>query len=147
MRRMLELLNTESDGQASLAPGAGIDRIDELAADITRAGLPVEVRREGQVVDLPPGLDLSVYRIVQEGLTNALKHAGPASAQVRLRYGDAGIEVDVSDDGAGTGPGGGTGSGLAGVRERVAIYGGTITAGPTRDGFRLRAHLPIGTPG
>jgi signal transduction histidine kinase len=110
---------------------------------VRHAGLEVEVRTEGKAVELAPGLDISAYRIVQEALTNALKHAGEARASVLVSFGPDNLEIEVSDDGPGGTPNGG-GHGLAGLRERVALFGGTLEAGP-RDhgGFRVRARLPI----
>jgi signal transduction histidine kinase len=109
------------------------------------AALPVALHVEGPVAALPPGVDVSAYRIVQEALTNTLTHAGPASAEVRLRYLPGAIELEVSDDGAGNGVGGEAGGhGLVGMRERVAIYGGRLEAG-TRPagGYLIRARLPF----
>lgn len=107
------------------------------------AGLPVEVAVEGEPNDLPPGIDLSAYRIVQEALTNALKHAGPATARVTVRYGDGELELEVSDDGVGARNGGGAGQGLAGIRERVAVFGGRVEAGRKPEGgWAVRARLP-----
>jgi signal transduction histidine kinase len=108
--------------------------------------MPVTVRIEGERPELPAGIDLSAYRIVQEGLTNALKHAKGAHAEVVVRYGDDGVEVEIADDGPGTNGSRGDGHGLVGMRERVALYGGTLAAGP-RDGggFVLRALLPVET--
>ena len=106
----------------------------------------MELRVEGEARPLPPGVDLSAYRIVQEGLTNALKHAGPARAEVLVRYGDRDLELEVSDDGRGRGDAAnGDGHGLVGMRERVALYGGQLDAGPRPGGgFGLRARLPTG---
>jgi signal transduction histidine kinase len=137
------LRDTEPSG-GGLAPQAGLDRLDSLAREMTASGLPVEVRREGEPVELPPGIDLSAYRIVQEALTNSLKHAGPARAEVVVRYLPGELEVEVSDDGDGTGTGGGSGRGLAGVRERVDVYGGLLDAGQRpQGGFLVRARLPL----
>src|SRR6185437_5156516 len=108
------------------------------------AGLPVELRVEGAPVQLPAGLDLTAYRLVQEGLTNALKHARAEHAQVLVRYGDGHVELTVSDDGTGGGDGDKGGHGLVGMRERVSVYGGELDAGPRPEGgYRLRATLPI----
>ena len=123
----------------------GIEHLDVLVEQVERAGMPVALDIDGDRVPLPAGLDLCAYRIVQEGLTNALKHAGPAHAQVRLRFGAGALDVEVADDGRGVVNGGGDGHGLVGMRERVALYGGSVTAGE-RDGggFAIHAHLPIG---
>src|SRR5262249_20663299 len=119
-------------------------RLDDLAAEVAAAGLPVEVRVEGERVELPPSIDVSAYRIVQEALTNALKHAGPARATVSVRYGADALELEVGDDGSGNGGGGGSGQGLVGIRERVGVYGGELEAGATPGGgFRVRARLPL----
>jgi signal transduction histidine kinase len=142
MRRLLGLLR-ESDEQLALAPEPTLSRLDDLAARVRDAGLPVEVATEGIPVELPPGIDLSAYRIVQEALTNALKHAGPATARVTVRYGDGEIDLEIADDGSGNGNGDGGGHGLTGIRERVAVFGGDVEAGAQPDGgFAIRARLP-----
>jgi len=144
LRRMLGVLREMADQSPDLAPQPGLSGIDELVEHVRQAGLPVSVRVEGDPRPLPPGIDLSAYRIVQEGLTNALKHAGPASAEVVMRYGAREIELEVRDDGRGGGSGNGGGHGLLGMRERVAIYGGDLTAGPRPEGgFALVARLPL----
>jgi len=143
MRRLLGMLRA-ADERAALDPQPGLDRLGELAGQVASAGLPVELRIEGEPVELPPGVDVSAYRIVQEALTNALKHAGPARATVTLRYGDEALELEVVDDGAGNANGGGSGHGLVGIRERVGVYGGELEAGAHPDGgFRVRALLPL----
>jgi signal transduction histidine kinase len=144
MRRLLGILR-EEDAGALLKPQPGLAELDELLANVREAGLPVEVRVEGTATPLPPALDLTAYRIAQEALTNALKHAGSARAQLTLRYEPAAIEIEVSDDGAGTGGGGGTGHGLVGMRERVALRGGRLEAGRADNGWRVHAWLPIET--
>jgi len=142
MRRLLGLLR-ESDEQLALAPQPTLSRLDDLIAQVRDAGLRVEVAIEGTPRELPPGVDLSAYRIVQEALTNALKHAGPATARVTVHYGDGELDLEVSDDGVGGGNGGGTGQGLAGIRERVAVFGGDVEAGSrTEGGYTVRARLP-----
>lgn len=109
---------------------------------MNQAGLPVTLKVEGTPRPLPPGVDLTVYRVAQEALTNTLKHAGPAKARVRLRYDDHAVELAVLDHGQATGPPG-IGHGLIGMRERVMIYGGTLDAGPLPEGgFGVRAVLP-----
>jgi signal transduction histidine kinase len=143
MRRLLGMLRL-ADERATLDPQPGLGRLAELAAEVTAAGLPVEVHVEGDAVELPPGVDVSAYRIVQEALTNTLKHAGPAHATVVLRYVPDGLELEIADDGAGAGGGGGSGQGLVGIRERVGVYGGELEAGADpAGGFRLRARLPV----
>jgi signal transduction histidine kinase len=145
MRRLVGMLRHD-DEQLALAPQPSLSRIKELASTITAAGLPVEVTIEGEPVELPPGVDVSAYRIVQEALTNALKHAGPARAHVILRYLAHELELEVLDDGAGNGNGGGSGHGLAGIRERVGLYGGSLESGSSpAGGYALRVRLPLGT--
>jgi len=142
MRRLLGLLR-ESDDELARAPLPSLARIPELADQLRAAGLEVEVDIEGDPVELPPGVDLSAYRIVQEALTNSLKHAGPAHARVRIRYGADAVELEILDDGRGPGRGHGTGNGLVGLRERAAIVGGALDAGPRDEGgFAVRAALP-----
>jgi signal transduction histidine kinase len=146
MRRMLQVLRThDTDATDDLAPRPTLGRLDALVADVAVAGVRVDVVVEGTPIELPPGVDLSAYRIVQEGLTNVMKHAGGARAQVRLRYRLQDLEIEISDDGDGNGAGDGSGHGLDGVRERVSVHGGTLHAGPRPGGgFELRATLPIG---
>ncbi|HZY66617.1 MAG TPA: ATP-binding protein [Rubrobacteraceae bacterium] len=104
----------------------------------------MELHVEGEPEPLPPGVDLSAYRIVQEALTNTLKHAGPAHARVTVRYRNDEVELEVADDDAGNGTGGGSGQGLIGMRERVAIYGGRFESGRRNsDGYLVRARLPL----
>jgi signal transduction histidine kinase len=143
MRRLLGVLRRADDGQA-LAPQPGLDALDDLVAQVRDAGLPVELTVEGTPAQLPPGLDLSAYRIAQEALTNALKHAGPARAAVTIRYARDSVELEIRDDGAGTGTGGGTGHGLVGMRERVALWGGRLQVGREAGGYVVRASLPLG---
>jgi signal transduction histidine kinase len=145
MRRLLGMLRHD-DEELALAPQPSLSRIDDLVASLRATGLPVELHIEGDPVDLPPGVDVSAYRIVQEALTNALKHAGPACARVTLRYSSADLELEITDDGRGNGHGGGTGHGLAGIRERVAVYGGELESGRQPEGgYALRARLPLGS--
>ena len=142
MRRLLGLLR-ESDDDLALTPQPTLARLDELVAQVRDAGLPVELAVEGKRADLPPGVDLSAYRIVQEALTNALRHAGPATARVTVRYGDGELDLEVSDDGVGGVNGGEGGHGLTGIRERVAVFGGDVEAGaPPEGGYAVRARLP-----
>jgi len=145
MRRLVGLLRRDED-ELALAPQPTLARLDSLVESMSRAGLPVAVRIEGDPVDLPPGLDVSGYRIVQEALTNALRHAGPAHANVVLRYLAHDLEIEVSDDGRGGRPDhAGAGHGLIGMRERVALYGGELSAGPAPGGgFVLSTRIPIG---
>jgi signal transduction histidine kinase len=144
MRRLLGAMR-DGDGDVALAPQPGLDELDALAESVGRAGLPVELRVEGEVFPLPRAVELSAYRIVQEGLTNSLKHAHAERAHVTLRYGSEELEVEVADDGHGPATSDGQGHGLVGVRERVKIYGGQMSAGPGADGgFVLNARLPVG---
>jgi signal transduction histidine kinase len=143
MRRLLGVLQTEK-GEPALAPQPGLARIDPLLAQARTAGLPVELTIEGERQALPPGVDLAAYRIVQEALTNARKHAGPARAQVALSYKGEVLELEVTDDGRAAPGGGDGGHGLIGMRERVALYGGTLEAGPRpAGGYAVRARLPL----
>jgi signal transduction histidine kinase len=143
MRRLLGLLRAD-DEEIALAPQPSLARLDSLVSSVRGAGLPVELVVEGDPVALPPGVDLSAYRIVQEALTNALKHAGPTTARVLVAYEDGEVRLEVADDGAGdAGTGEGTGHGLTGIRERVTVYGGDFDAGPRQGGgFAVRARLP-----
>jgi signal transduction histidine kinase len=143
MRRMVGVLRRPEEGPA-LAPQPSLEHLDRLVEQAREAGLPVDLRVEGAAVELPVGVDLTAYRLVQEGLTNALKHARATRAEVLVNYGDGQIEVVVSDDGKGVGNGDGGGHGLVGMRERVSVYGGELDAGPQPGGgYRLRAKLPL----
>ncbi len=143
MRRMVGVLRRPEEAPA-LAPQPSLEHLDRLVDQAREAGLPVDLRVEGEACELPAGVDLTAYRLVQEGLTNALKHARATRAEVLVNYGDGQIEVMVSDDGNGVGNGGGGGHGLVGMRERVSVYGGELDAGPQPGGgYRLRARLPI----
>jgi signal transduction histidine kinase len=111
---------------------------------VRRAGLPVEVEVAGEPAALPPGVDLSAYRIVQEALTNALKHAGPARARVLVRYGADELQLEITDDGSAPGNGAGAGHGLAGMRERVRVYGGSVESGTRPEGgYSVSVRLPL----
>jgi signal transduction histidine kinase len=143
MRRLVGVLRRPEEAPA-LAPQPSLEHLDKLVEQVREAGLPVELRVEGKVTPLSPGVDLTGYRLVQEGLTNAVKHAGAQGAHVLVRYGSEEVEIVVSDDGDGTGDGEGSGHGLVGMRERVAVYGGKLEAGPRPEGgFALRARLPL----
>ena len=145
MRRLLGVLRRADDALA-LAPQPGLRDLEALVEHVREAGLPVELRFEGEPLALPPGIDLSAYRIVQEALTNALKHAGGARAEVTVRYETGAVELEVRDDGDGSGDGGGTGHGLIGMRERVALWGGRLDAGSHEGGgWAVRARLPLGS--
>ncbi len=145
LRRLLGVLR-EGDDQPATTPQPGLDRLDALVEQVRAAGLRVDLRVEGDPVLLPAGVDLSAYRIVQEALTNTLKHAGRAEAEVIIRYRASVLELEVLDNG--TGPStqlNGSGHGLVGMRERVTLYGGVFEAGSRNGhGFAVRARLPIG---
>ena len=142
MRRLVGVLRRPEEAPA-LAPQPSLEHLDRLVSQARESGLPVELRIEGEPTQLPPGVDLTAYRLVQEGLTNAIKHARATRADVVVRYGDDEVEISVMDDGAGGGDGGGSGHGLVGMRERVSVYGGELEAGPRAGGgYALRARLP-----
>ena len=143
MRRMVGVLRRPEEAPA-LAPQPSLEYLETLVEKAREAGLPVDLRVEGDPVQLPAGVDLTAYRLVQEGLTNALKHSRAKRAEVLVRYSDSQVEVTVSDDGHGGGGGDGGGHGLVGMRERVTVYGGDLEAGPRPEGgYRLRARLPV----
>ena len=143
MRRLLAAMRDDGE-EAELAPQPGLDGLDSLAQEVSRAGLPVELRLEGTPEPLPTGVDLTAYRLVQEGLTNALKHARASAADVTVRYRADEVQLEVRDDGAGAAPSDGLGHGLVGIRERVKIYGGEMSAGTANGGgFVLSTRLPI----
>ena len=144
MRRMVGVLRRPEEAPA-LAPQPSIEHLDKLVEQVREAGLPVQLRVEGDPLPLPAGLDLTAYRLVQEGLTNALKHARAQHAEVLVHYSDGHVELTVSDDGRGAGDRDGGGHGLVGMRERITVYGGELEAGPRPEGgYRLRARLPVG---
>lgn len=143
MRRMVGLLRIGGDAQ-ELAPQPGLGDLDELVRQVRDAGLSVEVRVEGEPQPLQRGIDLSAYRILQEALTNARKHAGPAHARLTVRWLPTILELEVQDDGAGRANGAGGGHGLVGMRERVSFYGGQLEAGNRPEGgYSVRARLPL----
>ena len=154
MRRLLGVLRGDGDQAPSLAPQPGLADVGSLVEQVGRAGLRVELVVEGTEAPLPAGVDLSAYRIVQEALTNAVKHGGPGRARVLVRYGTDVLEVQVRDEG-GTGPAlargpvdGRSGQGLVGMRERVNLFGGELHAGPAPGGgFAVAARLPLQGPG
>ncbi len=161
MRQLLGVLRggaeLESDGEeaegeeAGYGPQPGLERVEELVAQVRSAGVPAELRLEGTPRPLGPAMELSAFRIVQEALTNVLKHAGAAHAEVLVRYGDREVELTISDDGRGAaaalgaeGGAPGSGHGLVGMRERVALFDGELSAGPRPGGgYRVRARLPL----
>jgi signal transduction histidine kinase len=150
LRRTLGVLRPDggSDGHA---PQPSLRRLDELLDQVRAAGLRVEVERDGDVDALPPGLDVSAYRVLQEALTNVLRHAGPTDVAVRLRAAGSALDLAVEDAGprAGRpapapGPGPGSGHGLLGMRERVAVYAGELQTGPRPGGGgSVRVRLPL----
>jgi signal transduction histidine kinase len=143
MRRLIGVVR--SDDGLALTPQPTLADLEQLVEKVREAGLRAELRIEGERQPLPPGIDLSAYRIVQEALTNTLKHAGPARAVVTVRYATGAVEVEVVDDGDGSGDGSGTGNGLIGMRERVSLWGGELDAGRVGGGgWSVRARLPLG---
>jgi signal transduction histidine kinase len=147
MRRLVGMLRSGEE-TLPLAPQPSVKELGTLVEQVRAAGLPVQLAVEGEPRDLPPGVDLSAFRIVQEALTNALTHAGPARARVVLRYLADELELEISDDGPGTSDGVGSGYGLVGMRERVLIYGGELQAGrQPGGGYALRVRLPLRSAG
>jgi signal transduction histidine kinase len=151
LRRLLGVLRTD-DSAAALAPQPGLDQVGALAAQVREAGLAVELRVDGERDQMPAGVDLAAYRIVQEALTNVLKHATASHAVVRVGYRPDAIELEVLDDGHGplgaVNGGAGTGQGLIGMRERASLYGGVVEARPRPEGgFAVRARLPVRSAG
>jgi len=143
MRRLLDAMRREGD-HLDLSPQPGLEEIQALLDDVRAAGLDVHLHVHGDPVDLPPGLALSAYRITQEGLTNVIKHANSRHAEVHLRYSTDDLVLEIRDDGYGPAAPDGLGHGLVGIRERVKLYGGSMTAGATEaGGFSLRARLPL----
>jgi signal transduction histidine kinase len=146
MRRLLGVLRAEDDGP-SLTPQPGLADVETLLGHIREAGLPVDLTVEGEPRALPPGVELSAFRIVQEALTNVLRHAGTARARVTVRYRTDAVEVQVVDDGRSSGDRRPGGHGLVGMQERVTLYGGTLTTGEQSEGgFAVTAVLPVGSP-
>jgi signal transduction histidine kinase len=143
MRRLLGAIRRD-DEQGELAPQPGLARLEPLLQDVRNAGLSVDLEVQGEPFPLPQGIDVSAYRIVQEGLTNTLKHARASQANVVIGYGSDELRVDVSDDGEDSPSGDGLGHGLIGIRERVTIYGGEMSAAAARGGgFILSTRLPL----
>jgi signal transduction histidine kinase len=144
LRRLLGNVRAR-EGSSSLAPQPGLARLDALIEQVRSAGVAVEVTVEGESRELPPGLDLSAYRIVQEALTNTLKHAHASRANVLVRYGTEALDVGIVDDGRGaTDDGAERGHGIIGMRERAALFGGHLWVGPAPGGgFAVHAHIPL----
>jgi signal transduction histidine kinase len=147
MRRLLGMLRKDDD-ELALAPQPSMKHLELLVNQVREAGMPVELEVEGEPEPLPAGVDLSAYRIVQEALTNALKHAGPARALVRVRYRLDELELEILDDGPGPAAdatNGAGGHGLVGMRERVSLFGGDLAAGErSGGGYSVHARLPLG---
>jgi signal transduction histidine kinase len=149
LRELRAILNVlrQADDSDSVQPAPGLAQLDALVEGARRAGLPITLAVAGEPFPLPAAVDLAAYRIVQESLTNAIRHAGPADATVKLRYQPDEITIDVTDTGTGSGPGaaGGTaGHGQAGMRERAAAVGGTVQTGPRPGGgYQVMARLPV----
>jgi signal transduction histidine kinase len=142
LRRMLGLLRDER-AKPTLAPQPGTAQIGDLVEQMSELGLPVELHVEGTTRAVSPGVELAAFRVVQEALTNTLKHAGPVKATVVLRYGEEALDIDIVDDGNAA-RSNGDGHGLIGMRERVAIYDGVLEAGPRPEGgFAVRVRLPV----
>jgi len=143
LRRMLGVLRV---GAGQLAPAPRLTGLPDLARAISTAGIKVDLRLDGDLDGLPPGVELTCYRIVQEALTNTLKHSGAHTARVTITTIPGSLRVHVADDGTGAGlDGSGTGQGLIGMRERAAAYGGTLAAGPQPGGgYCVEAILPRG---
>ena len=147
MRRMIGVLRHGDEGLAG-ATAPALSQLEALAARARAAGLPVELRIDGEARDLSPGLDLVAFRVVQEALTNAIKHAGPARALVTVTFTTGALELEISDTGRGPalpdGDTDATGQGLVGMRERLVLYGGELQAGRARGGgFKVRARIPL----
>jgi signal transduction histidine kinase len=146
MRRLLSAMRRDGE-EVEFTPQPGLDGLEALLDEVGRAGLPVVLHLDGRPVPLPRGVDLSAYRIVQEGLTNALKHARASDADVTVRYRPEELEIEVRDNGLGSATSDGLGHGLVGIRERVKIYGGEMAAGTaTEGGFVLTTRLPFSAP-
>jgi len=146
LRRLLGIIRSEEDRGADFAPQPGIEYVGELVRQVNDAGLPVELSVIGEPRALPEGVGLCAYRIVQEALTNTLKHADASGARVNVRYAADALELQVVDDGRSRSQVNGEtgGHGLIGMRERVALFGGELTASPRAgDGYEVRARLPL----
>jgi signal transduction histidine kinase len=148
LQQLIGVLRRQEESD-DLTPQPSLRRLPELVEHMGQAGLPVELHQQGRPRQLPAGIELSAYRIIQEALTNTLKHAGPAHAEVTVRYDHGGVEVEVVDDGRGPPPGRPATGGreLVGMRERVSLYGGHLDAGARPEGgFRVHALLRDGGP-
>ena len=144
MRRLVGIVQDEPERAPALTPQPGLADLPALAEKLQRAGLPMDLVVHGEPETLTPGVELTAYRVVQEALTNALKHAGPATARVTVIYEPQALRLEISDDGPGTSSQQHGGQGLVGMRERVALYGGRLEVGPrVGGGFSVRARLPL----
>jgi signal transduction histidine kinase len=145
LRSVLDILREEGE-RAPRSPTSTLARLEDLVSQAAAAGLDVRTETEGTTRPLPFGVDVAAFRIVQEALTNVTRHAGKATATIRLSYGERHVTVEIDDDGRGAPPQGtvGTGRGIVGMRERVSALGGELEAGPRPEGgFRVRARLPL----
>ncbi|HSH58993.1 MAG TPA: sensor histidine kinase [Acidimicrobiales bacterium] len=146
LRRLLGMLTSVDEAQ-ELSPQPTLERLDELVERVRAPGLAVDLQRNGTVRPVPPGVELAAYRIVQEALTNVLKHARATRVEIKLEYLPTRIDVEVTDDGAGAPAPSANGRGLLGMRERVSVYGGMLEVGEVPgSGFRVLASLPVETP-
>jgi signal transduction histidine kinase len=144
MRRLVGIVQDEPERAPALTPQPDLADLPALAEKLRRAGLPTDLVVHGEPETLTPGVELTAYRVVQEALTNALKHAGPATARVTVIYEPQALRLEISDDGPGTSSQQGGGHGLVGMRERVALYGGRLEVGPRAGGgFSVCARLPL----
>jgi len=151
MRRLLGVLRQEGEPRGSLTPAPGLADLSALVSQVRDAGLQAWINVEGRRGSVPPGIDLSAYRVIQEALTNVIKHAGSAAATVTIRYRDDSVTVEIANQAPAVpvarvpAPRTGSGHGIIGMRERVAVFGGEFAAGPRPDGgFLVRACFPIG---
>ena len=145
MRHLLGILRDEEEARSSRAPAPGLSDVDALLGRVGEAGLPATLAVTGERGAVSPGIDLAAYRIVQEALTNCLKHSAATRAMVKVSYSADTVTVEVTDNGCGPARGPATGHGLAGMRERVAMYDGDLSlGGGAEGGFRVRAVLPRG---
>lgn len=143
MRRLLGVLRSD-DEVVAVEPAPGMDRLETLLEQVRGAGIRVDLRRERDLPSLPSGLDLVAYRVLQESLTNVIKHARASAVRISIASSPGALTLEVVDDGRGSDANGSGGHGLEGMRERVLLYGGTFQAGPMKDGgYRVRAELPL----
>jgi signal transduction histidine kinase len=144
LEELRHLLGRVRGDEVTFAPQPGLSDLDRLCEELRASGLPVSVTIEGQPTELPQAVDLSAYRVVQEALTNTLKHAQATRADVALRWQDDALEIEIGDDGVASTSTNGTGHGIVGMQERLAVLGGTLHAGPAAGGgFTVRARIPL----